>query len=266
MRARADQAHVAAQHVRELRQFVQGPAPQETADGCDARIVGDLHHRFIQCAGLAEFFLLRVRVGIHGAEFPHPKQPASRAGAWLPEEDRTTGGERDRRGDDGDHRGQDDQCDGRTSDVEDALERALTQPQAHLVQVHERQTGGHAQAESGAGNRTEGGAQQQIDAAALDAPTDLADVRALQSAGPGERDATDVLLVDGGHELVEPGFALTIGGGRGDAVHRRHHQVAGPRSLSQGFADVLLVVGIADHDGGLQFLPAVAAREDPAAP
>ena len=39
VRARADEAHVAFQHVQELRQFVETGAAQEAADLCDARIV-----------------------------------------------------------------------------------------------------------------------------------------------------------------------------------------------------------------------------------
>ncbi|MNR39620.1 hypothetical protein D3C85_1578440 [compost metagenome] len=38
MRARADQGHAALQHVDELRQFVDGGAADEAADGGDARV------------------------------------------------------------------------------------------------------------------------------------------------------------------------------------------------------------------------------------
>ena len=41
-RARADEAHLAAQHVRQLRKLVERGAAQEPPDARDARVVGDL--------------------------------------------------------------------------------------------------------------------------------------------------------------------------------------------------------------------------------
>ena len=41
-RPRADEAHLAAQDVEQLRQLVERGAAQEPADARDARVVGDL--------------------------------------------------------------------------------------------------------------------------------------------------------------------------------------------------------------------------------
>ena len=44
-RARADQAHVAFEHVPQLRQFVERELAQHAADGGDARIGFRFEHR-----------------------------------------------------------------------------------------------------------------------------------------------------------------------------------------------------------------------------
>src|SRR5690606_4366793 len=65
--ARPHQGHVAAQHIEQLRQFVQRAAPQQPPDRRDSGIV---------TGGLAQ----RVaRVMVHGAELPELDDPASSA-------------------------------------------------------------------------------------------------------------------------------------------------------------------------------------------
>src|SRR5205823_12529062 len=59
-RTRADQRHLPAQHVEELRQLVDRPAPQKAADGGDARVVADLEDRAALLVRLLELSLPAV--------------------------------------------------------------------------------------------------------------------------------------------------------------------------------------------------------------
>src|SRR5208282_6138249 len=42
--ARADEAHLAANHIEELRQFIDAEAAEQPADGSYALVVGELEH------------------------------------------------------------------------------------------------------------------------------------------------------------------------------------------------------------------------------
>ena len=73
LRPRADQAHVAAEHVPQLRQFIEMAGPQEAAEQGNARVAG---HR---PAGAGQ----RLAVMDHGAEFEDRERPAILADALL---------------------------------------------------------------------------------------------------------------------------------------------------------------------------------------
>ncbi len=60
-RPRADERHLAAQHVEQLRQLVERPAPQERADARDARVLADLEQRALLLVVLLELVLQRAR-------------------------------------------------------------------------------------------------------------------------------------------------------------------------------------------------------------
>src|SRR6185295_2237677 len=66
LRSGADQAHLAAQHVEELGQLVEAPAPEEPAQPGATRIVRRGPYR----AGL------RLGIDAHRPEFQHAKAPA----------------------------------------------------------------------------------------------------------------------------------------------------------------------------------------------
>lgn len=76
-RARANEAHVAAQHVDELREFVELPQAQDAADAGDFRVMqrGD---------GRAA----RAERDAHGAKFEDGEVGAATANALLKEQDR----------------------------------------------------------------------------------------------------------------------------------------------------------------------------------
>ena len=77
LRPRADQAHVAPQHVEQLRQFVEVRRAQDRAEPRLARVVRRRHLR-------------AVRLGIdpHRAELQHHERPAVQPAPLLPVEDR----------------------------------------------------------------------------------------------------------------------------------------------------------------------------------
>ena len=79
-RPRADQRHLAAQDVEELRQLVDRPAAQEAADGRDARVVADLEERALLLVQLLELVLLALRVLVHRAELEAGERRAAHAG------------------------------------------------------------------------------------------------------------------------------------------------------------------------------------------
>lgn len=87
VRARADQRHAALQHVDELRQFVDGGAADEAADGGNTVVVA---------GGLLDFLVV---VHAHGAELPHLDDLAVPAVTLLLEDHRAGGGALDQQGD-----------------------------------------------------------------------------------------------------------------------------------------------------------------------
>src|SRR5699024_8570718 len=70
-RARADEAHVAAQDVEELRQLVEGVAAQQPAERGDARVVAQLEQRARALVEVGEVVDLSLRAHTHRAELDH---------------------------------------------------------------------------------------------------------------------------------------------------------------------------------------------------
>src|SRR5205085_5714594 len=93
--ARADERHVAEQHVEKLRKLVElGPA-QEMTDRRDAGVAFDGEPRAAS-----------IRADDHRAELEDAEDAAARPRALLAEEDRSARVELDERRDDGEHRPQ----------------------------------------------------------------------------------------------------------------------------------------------------------------
>ena len=67
-RPRADEAHLAAEHVPQLGQLVERGPPQEAADPRDARVVVELEHRAAELVAIGELGPPRLGVGDHRAE------------------------------------------------------------------------------------------------------------------------------------------------------------------------------------------------------
>ena len=98
--ARADQPHVAKQHVPKLRQFVEAVFAEKFPDGRDARVFGELENGARHLIHGGEFVLELLGVGDHGAEFVEREGRAAQPGALLPEKNGAVRGELDRGGDD----------------------------------------------------------------------------------------------------------------------------------------------------------------------
>ncbi len=82
--ARTDEAHLTAEDVEELGQFIEAPAAQDATEGCDAGIIA---------GGLAQAGLVTGLEYAHGAELEDAKAAAIEAVAILGEEDGPRAGE-----------------------------------------------------------------------------------------------------------------------------------------------------------------------------
>src|SRR6185312_1498592 len=90
--ARADQRHVADEHVPALRQFVYAPAPEPGAEVSHAWVVRNLEQaRIARQVEMGEIFLLVIGTDAHRPELEHPEALSAQARAILPEEDRPWG-------------------------------------------------------------------------------------------------------------------------------------------------------------------------------
>lgn len=128
-RARADEAHVAADDVPELRQLVEAGLTQEGAELGDARVVLELEVLLPLFAGLGvllEVFLegfLCVRD--HGLELVAREEHAMLADALMREDDVALVADGDHDGQHDEDRRNEDTADGCADDVEDALDDAV---------------------------------------------------------------------------------------------------------------------------------------------
>ena len=91
-RTGADQAHVAAQDVPELREFIEAVFAEELADGGDSGVVCDFKNGAAHFVHGLELMLVLFGVGYHRPEFIEGKRPAVLSGTLLAEEDGAAGG------------------------------------------------------------------------------------------------------------------------------------------------------------------------------
>ena len=98
-RARTDQAHLATEHVEQLRELVQRSAAQEASDAGDARVVLDLEHPLVAASVLVQvrdLVLAPLGVGDHRAELEDLELAVIAADPRLAEEHRAGRVELDR--------------------------------------------------------------------------------------------------------------------------------------------------------------------------
>src|SRR5580704_11463596 len=89
-RARTDQAHLAHDHVKQLRQLVNAGLAQEAANASNARIIlrleqNALRLQLLQLGNVDQVLLLQV----HGAELPAHEVSSPAPPTLLPEEGRS---------------------------------------------------------------------------------------------------------------------------------------------------------------------------------
>lgn len=124
---RANEAHIPAQHVPELGQFVDTPPAQDSPATGGPRVLHHLVKRERRLASI-DFGSLKVGSHPHGAELPDLEEPHVAADPDLPEEDRT------RRVEPHDHRygdeegGEQDQEERRPDQIEEPLEEERHAP------------------------------------------------------------------------------------------------------------------------------------------
>ena len=139
-RARADDGHLAQEHIEELRELVDGVLADEPADPGNARVLLHLEHGAGDLVVLLEFGEPLVGIPVHGAELPHTEGGQAAVGASLTNADLTVEGvalalQADGRGQHQAGHGDDGQRAAAEHDVERALDSAIGQ--ARVVPVHD---------------------------------------------------------------------------------------------------------------------------------
>ena len=209
-RSRADERHVAAQDVEQLRELVEARRAQEPSHPRDPRVVRDLEVRRRQHAEVCELGLELLRVGEHRPELQHPEATAVAPGAGLGDEHRPRGVQPDRQRADEDDRDRDDE--------QDDAEREVQEPLGHRIPP--RSCVRHRSGPSGRRCATYGSRQAlAVAGEATAAPWRRCATSGTQSVMResmlGERGDADVRLA--GH------------GGRGPPESREHRVVAPSR-------------------------------------
>src|SRR5437899_5131936 len=88
-RPRADQRHLALQHVKQLGQLVEARTAQQRAETGDARIADDLEEATVGVnALLQQLFATLFSIRCHRSELENLEQPSTAPHAVLPEEHR----------------------------------------------------------------------------------------------------------------------------------------------------------------------------------
>src|SRR2546425_4625788 len=85
-RPRTHKRHVSHQHIPQLRQLVQAPAPQCGAQARDPGVIRNLEEPCVTCViEMRQRVLLRIRSVLHCAELEHTEAPATEPDPLLTE-------------------------------------------------------------------------------------------------------------------------------------------------------------------------------------
>src|SRR5215208_573545 len=122
LRPWADNAHVALQHVHELRQLIEAEPSEYAPDARDAWIPLELEHRLGQLVKTDELLEHLVGAIAHRSEFVDPERNPAEAGSRLDEQERPPAVQFDRERDDREQRSEHDEQQQRRRHVEDALD------------------------------------------------------------------------------------------------------------------------------------------------
>src|SRR5579883_3660273 len=88
-RPRADQRHLAAQHVEEVGQLVDAGAAQERTQRMQTRIVANLEYGTVELVQMEQVVAHVVRAFDHRAQLEHAKAASVESDALLTEERRS---------------------------------------------------------------------------------------------------------------------------------------------------------------------------------
>ena len=138
--SRPSGAHLALQHVEDLRDLVEREAAEEPPDARDPRVLTDLEECALRFVLVLELGLELGCARDHRAELQHRKVALSDTDAAIDEEDRTARIELDRKRDERPY-GKPDHDDERTDEkVESALDRPVPASEHGWTQLEERRT------------------------------------------------------------------------------------------------------------------------------
>ena len=137
---RADEAHLALQHVDDLRNLVEREAAEEPPDARDPRVLADLEERALGFVLVLELGLELGGARDHRAELQHRKLALPDADAAIDEEDRPARVELDRKRDERPHREPDHDDERAHEEVEAALDRPVPAGEHGRTQLEERRT------------------------------------------------------------------------------------------------------------------------------
>jgi hypothetical protein len=124
-RARTDEAHVALDHVPQLRELVEAGLPEQRAELVDPRVALDLERRALDLVEMGELGLPLLGVRDHRAELVELEAPTVEPEARLDEQSRAGGGQPHRSGDPHEQGRADGQCDTSAHYIDRPLGHAL---------------------------------------------------------------------------------------------------------------------------------------------
>lgn len=121
----ADQAHLAAEDVDQLRQLIDTGFTEESARSGDSRVVFDLEDRPFRLVEMFDFGKSGLGIDMHRAELEHREDVFAQADPLLDEKDRAGGVEFDRQGDEEKERDEQGQGDNRAAQIKDPFGQQL---------------------------------------------------------------------------------------------------------------------------------------------
>src|SRR3954447_20079479 len=193
----ADQAHVALEHVQQLRQLVERGAAQERAEARAAVVGLDPAGRGVgRKVGQLEWLGGRA----HRAELPHLELAPVEAIARLPEEDRPADGQQCPHREQGEERQRDEQQQPRDEAVDRVLDRELPAFRVGSLRRQERQAAEVIDRQA-LGPPLEQPRHERDRNAELLAALDLTQQDLARRRGEGDHDVLDPVLLDQALEI-----------------------------------------------------------------
>ncbi len=251
VRTRADQGHVALEHVYELRQLVEAGLAQEAADARHARVIASRlrHHRVVR------------RIGRHRAELEHGDRIVVEAEARLAEEHRPLAVELDGEGDQQHQRREEQQEQPARHDVLAALQHRGPACQRPFEDVDHECLLQHRELARRDRQVGEVGAEIDVDRELAEPAQDRAELRVALFRQVDD-DLVDMRLACQPQQAVDGRIGGDAGAGRGDARREDANDadldLARPSDLLHHLLGEGLVSDDGDVDGQVPCAPPAA--------